>query len=133
MADKMRVLTDLEEFAVDEIQSLIKKENVDDKCFEWLYKLTDILKDTDTILAMNGYIENNGYSNKMPYPYYYNDTDMAMANGNSYRNMSGNYGRNDYHNNGYSRTSLRQRLERMMNEANTEHEREAIRNALDNM
>lgn len=142
----MKVYIDTKEMVEKEIQSIVRKDELDEKCLEHLDKLVDIAKDIDTIFAMHDYQEDdNGYSNRMYYPHYY---DNEMMNGNSYRyNGYGTnrmrYSRdNDYHmndnmhnGNGYSRTeNLRMRLENMMNsEDRTETEREALRNAINRL
>ena len=57
MADKMRIYDDLKEMVEEEIDKIVKKDNMDEKCLEWLDKLVDIAKDIDTIYAMhNGHI-----------------------------------------------------------------------------
>ena len=142
MSDRMHVYVDLKEMVEKEISNIVKKDELDEKCLDLLDRLVDIAKDIDTIFAMNDYqYDENGYSNRTPYPYYYMDDMPNRMHGNSYRNYNGNmnhnmnnqYSRNNYRS-GYSReNSMRDRLEQMMNEATNEHEREAIRNALDRM
>ena len=134
MADKMRVYVDLKELVEREIQNIVRKDEMDDKCLEHLDKLVDIAKDIDTIFAMNDYsegYEDYGYSQNARYPHIYRDDTMPMVNGNSYqrRDNMGRYSR------GYSRSDgmIRDRLESMMNEATTEHEREEIRSAIDRL
>ena len=140
MANNMRVYEDLKEMVEREIDNIVKKNDIDEKCLEWLDKLVDIAKDVDTIFAMHDYADdgNGGYSNRMYYPHYYNDGDMPMTHGNSYRNRGnmGRYSRGDYgyRGHGYSREGdMRERLEQMMHEATTDVERNAIRHALDQM
>ena len=148
MADKMRTYLDAKEMVEKEINGIVRKGELDDKCLEWLDKLIDIAKDIDTIFAMHDYQddENGGYSNRMYYPHYY-DGDMMTGNSYGYNRYGANrmrYSRdNGYHDingmdmngNGYSRTeNLRMRLEQMMNsEATTEKEREALRNAINRL
>lgn len=139
MADKMHIYEDALDMVEEEIDKIVKKEELDDKCLEYLYKLVDISKDIETIMAMRG--EYGGYSedgySMRGRPYYSYDDGM---NGHSYRRRDsmGRYSRDyrhgGYMGNGYSREGdLRMRLEQMMNEATTDHERDAIRNALDRM
>lgn len=141
MADRIRTYTDTLEMVEKEIKAVNRKGELDDKCLEYLDKLVDIAKDIETVLAMHDYQdeENGGYSNRMYYPHYY---DNEIMNGNSYRFNGLKYSRDkDYHymhnmnDNGYSRTeNLRMRLEQMMNnEATTETEREALRNAINRL
>ena len=47
MADKMRVYIDTKEMVEKEIQSINRKGELDEKCLENLYKLVDIVKDTE--------------------------------------------------------------------------------------
>ena len=123
MADRMKIYEDVLGMTHDEIDNIVKKDELDDKSLEYLYKLVDIAKDIETIMAMHDYGD-DGYSGKM-YPYYMYDGDMPM-NGNSYRKRD-SMGR-------YSREgNLRMRLEQMMNEATSSHERDAIRSALERM
>ena len=143
MAEDMRVYEDVKDLVEDEIEKIAKKDELDEKCLEWLDKLVDIAKDVDTIFAMKGYGEDHGYSQK--YPYYSHDDGMKMyplinspsMDGYSYRNRDsmGRYSRDGYdYRNRYSRDGdVRAKLEQMMSEATTEHEREAIRGALDRM
>lgn len=130
MADKLKIYEDVLSMTHDEIDNIAKKDELDDKSLEYLYKLVDIAKDIETIMAMHDYSDDDGYSNRM-YPYYMYDGDMDMR-GNSYRKRDsmGRYSRTG----GYSRGSeMRMRLEQMMNDATTDHEREAIRSALERM
>ena len=144
MADKnYRVYEDVKDMVEDEIEKIVKKDELDDRCLEVLYKLVDISKDVETITAMHEYggemDMENGYSSRM-YPRYMYD------NGNSYRNRDsmGRYSRNGGYSgrmnnsyayrNGYSRTGdLSAKLESMMSEASTDREREAIQRALEQM
>lgn len=136
MADKMHIYEDLKEMVEDEIDKIVKKGEIDEKCLEYLDKLVDISKDIDTINAMNEYGgEEPGYS-QMRRPYY-NSYDDGMTNRNSYqrRDGMGRYMRSYDNGGGYSRGggNIAARLESMMAEASTEHEREAIRRALEQM
>ncbi len=157
MADKMRAYIDAKDIVEKEIQNIARKGELDDKCLEELDKLVDIAKDIDTIFAMNNYQEDdNGYSSRMYYPHYfdgdmmngnsygynrYGNNRMSYTGGNSYRmnentnGMNGMSNMNGMNGNGYSRTeNLRMRLEEMMNnEASTEKEREALRNAINRL
>ena len=127
MAEKDRLYEEVMSLVEDEIEKISKKEELDEKCLDYLYKLVDIAKDIETISAMQSEY-GGGYSNRM----YYDD---GMMHGNSYRqkrDSMGRYSRTGYR--GYSRDGdVMSRLEMMMNEATTEREREAIRRALDSM
>lgn len=133
MADRNRIYEDVLDVVEDEIDKIVKKEDFDDRCLEYLYKLTDIAKDSETIMAMRDeYVDDSGYSQR---------GNSYRMSGNSYRGngrYSSNYG---YRNGGYmggygySRdgSDMRSKLEHMMNEASTEHEREVIRRTLEQM
>ena len=144
MADKdYRIYEDVKDMVEDEIEKITKKDELDDRCLEVLYKLVDIAKDVETVMAMHEYggefDMENGYSTRM-YPHYMYD------NGHSYRNRDsmGRYSRTGGYNghmnnsytyrNGYSRTGdIAAKLESMMSEATTDREREAIQRALEQM
>ena len=136
MTKDMRIYEDVKDLVEEEIDRIIKKGELDDKCLEYLDKLVDIAKDVDTIFAMHSEYDYDGYSQSRR-PFYSYDEPM---HGNSYmrRDSRGRYS-NDYRSggymgHGYSREGdMRARLESMLNEAATEHEREAIRSALDRM
>lgn len=140
MADKTHIYEDILDMVEEELDKIVKKGDLDDKCLDYLDKLVDISKDVETITAMRGeYGNNENGTYSMRRPYFYDD---GMSDGSYHRggyqnrdsmgrysrNMGGNYG-NGYRSNG----DMRMKLEQMMNEATTEHEREAIRNALDRM
>lgn len=139
MASKDHVYDDLKEMVEDEIDKIVKKGDLDEKGLMYLDKLVDIAKDVDTIYAMEDYGDESGYSQtRRPY---YNDGQMMPMMGNSYqrRDSMGRYSNNRYNMNrgydnrygGYSREGeLANRLQTLMDEATTDREREAIRNAL---
>lgn len=128
-------MEDLREMMCDELDEIVKKDSLDNTQLEQVYKLVDIIKDIDEI-NMNGMSE-SGYSQTGMMP--------IWNTGNSYRNGYANNGyanRNRdsmgrYSRTGYSREGdndhMIQKLERMMDEAPTEREREAIRRCLDSM
>lgn len=124
MANQNSMYDDVRDLVESEIEKITKKSELDEKSLMYLDKLIDIEKDTYEIEM--GYEQfGNGYSQGR-YPYY----------GNSYR-QNGN-GRNayggSYRSGGYSRNSdIMSRLETMMDEAQTEHERNAIRRVLESM
>lgn len=147
MANEMHIYEDVKDMVEDEIEKILKKGELDEKCLGYLDKLVDIAKDVDTITAMHEYgaeaeEEMRGYSGRMYPPMYNYDSGRSYGyNGNSMRRYSGNTqdwngdGRSNGYRNGYSRggSDMVARLNQMMNEASTEHEREAIRMALQQM
>lgn len=135
MADKTRIYEDVLDLVEEEIDKIVKKGELDDKCLEYLDKLVDISKDVETITAMRGESGNGGYSSRGGYSY---EGGGGRSNGNSYRgrNSMGRYSsRNSYdYRNGYSGDeNMRMRLEQMMDEAPSDREREAIRRAIEQM
>lgn len=132
MADKMKIYDDVKDLVEDEIDRIVKQGDLNDTTLMHLDKLIDIAKDLCEIeekdMGMDG-----GYSQRM-YPQY-----PMMDRGNSYRRDSmGRYSRDSRMNtydgsNGYSRhgDDMADRLGRMMSEAQTDREREAIRAALE--
>ena len=129
MADKMRIYDDVKDLVEDEIDKIIKQGDLNDTTLMHLDKLVDIAKDICEIEEKD---MDGGYSQRS-YPHYY------MDRGNSYkRDSMGRYSRDSRMNtydgsNGYSRhgDDIADRLGRMMSEASTEREREAIRAALE--
>ena len=121
----MKVLYDLEDMLEDEIKKLTKKSELDVASVELAYKMVDIIKDIETIMAMKNSEYDGGYSR----------SDGAWTNGGSYasrRNMNtGRYMR------GYSRNDehehMIQKLERMMDEATDENVRRSIRKSIDEL
>lgn len=129
-------MEDLREMMCDELDEIVKKDSLDNTQLEQVYKLVDIIKDIDEISEKE--MGENGYSQTGMMP--------IWNTGNSYRNgyMPGNgYANRNrdsmgrYSRTGYSRESdtdhMIQKLERMMDEAPTEREREAIRRCIDSM
>lgn len=132
MADRNSIYEDLKDMVEDEIEKITKKGELDETSLMHLDRLVDIVKDTCEI-EMSA---EQGYSQRHA-PYY----PYSMDGGNSYqrRDSMGRYSRNNsYRGNGnsyngnYSRNGdIVDRLESMMNEAQTEREREAIRRAME--
>lgn len=147
MANEMRIYEDTIDRAEDEIEKILQKKDWDEKCLIYLVHLTDIAKDSYEILMRHEYSteaknEMNGYSGRMYPPMYnYGSGQSYGYNGNSMRRYSGNTqdwnndGRSNGYRNGYSRggNDMVARLNQMLDEASTEHEREAIRMALQQM
>ena len=145
----MKVYDQIKDMLCDELEEIAKKKELTTNSLEVLYKGVDILKDISTIKAMEqeypeeGYSRDGGYSQgyfgRMPY-YMYDE-----APGNSYARGRGRYANRDSmgryssegssygdHMGGYS-GDTREELQRIMNSAQNDREREAIRKALDSM
>lgn len=145
MADKNRIYEDLKDMVEEEIDKIVKKGDLDEKQLMYLDKLIDISKDICEIEEKNEMSE-NGYSQRMYPPMYYRDNDLMTGNvadmGNSYRrrrDSMGRYSRDMYDDrmmsrdgySGHGNNDMADRLGRMMSEATTDREREAIRSALE--
>ncbi|MCD8088214.1 MAG: hypothetical protein LUE22_06480 [Oscillospiraceae bacterium] len=110
-----------------ELEELAHKElGVGD--LEILHKLTDTLKNIDKIEMLEseeGYSQ-RGYSRESG-----NSQRGSYSRGNSYANRGEHYVRGHYSRNGYSRSGMMEHLERLMDEADTKQEREAIRRCME--
>lgn len=141
----MKVYDQIEEMLCDELEEIAKKKELTSSSLDVLDKGIDILKDIATIKTMEQEYPSEGYSQgyfgRMPYYMY----DEMPNSGNSYargrgsnarRDSMGRYsseGRSyDYSRDGYS-GDTKEELHRLMNSAQNEREREAIRKALDSM
>ena len=142
----MKVYDQIKDMLCDELEEIAKKKELTTNNLDIMYKAIDIVKDISTINAMEqeypseGYSRDGGYSQgyygRMPY-YMYDD---GMAHDNSYargrganakRDSMGRYS-NDYSRDGYL-GDTREELQRLMNSAQNDRERDAIRRALDSM
>ena len=137
MANQNSMYDDVRDLVESEIEKITKKSELDEKSLMYLDKLIDIEKDTYEIEM--GYEQfGNGYSQGM-YPYYGNSYQQNSYRQNGNSNRNGGYSRNgyggSYRSGGYSREGgdIMSRLETMMDEAQTEHERNAIRRVLESM
>lgn len=144
----MKVYGQIKDMLCDELEEIAKKKELTTNSLDVLYKGIDILKDISTIEAMEqeygssqeGYSKDGysqGYYGRMPYYMY----DEMPHNGNSYargrgsnanRDSMGRYSSDGRSYDGYS-GDTKDELTRLMNSAQNEREREAIRKALDSM
>lgn len=143
----MKVYEQIKDMLCDELEGIAKKKELTTSSLDVLYKGVDILKDISTIEAMEqeyGHDEgySGGYYGRMPY-YMYDDGMGGQGNSyargrgsNARRDSMGRYsseGRSyDYMHNDYS-GDTKEELQRLMNSAQNDREREAIRRALDSM
>lgn len=115
-----------------EMDNVVAKNDLNENSLGHLYKMVDILKDMSEIEMTDA-----GYSQRYMYDGNSYRGNMYRSNANSYRGSNsyrGNSYRNNYYNGGYSRTGDHmERLQRMMDEAQTEQEREAIRRVMEQM
>lgn len=143
-AQDMKVFDEIRDMLCDELEEIAKKKELTSSSLEIIGDAVDIVKDISTIKAMEqeyptvGY-SRDGYSNgSYGRPVYMNDGDV----GNSYaRGRIGDVKRDSmgrYSNEGYSRNDgysgdTKEELHRLMDAAQNDKEREAIRKALDSM
>lgn len=156
----MKVYEQIKDMLCDELEEIAKKKELTSSSLDVLDKSIDIIKDIATIKAMEqefpeegysgeGYSREGGYSRgfygRMPY-YMYDDAGTGMSmEGSSYARGRGQNAKRDsmgrYSNEGksynYSRDGYsgdtKSELQRLMDTAQNEREREAIRKALDSM
>lgn len=131
----MKVYEQIKDMLCDELEGIAKKKELTAGNLDVLYKAVDIVKDIETIEAMQeGGYSGEGYSGRMIY-----DGD-SYARGRR-RDSRGRYSR-DYSERGYSRDysgeyddgysrDTKEELRMMMDRAKDEREREALRKALD--
>ena len=147
----MHAMEELRKTLEKELDKIAAKGTINENDLSHIDKLTHSMKSIDTIEAM----QNTGYS-RGAYPDYQNGGSYnSYDRGNSYNdggysgsyNDMGRYSRDGgysyrrdgdgdgrYYEQGYSRGgSIRERLEQLMNDAQTETEREAIRRCMSQM
>ena len=113
-----RIFEDLREIVMRELGGIVSRGELDDGTLMCVDKLVDIIKDIDEIES-----HDNGYSNTE-----YNR--MSYDNNNRGRGGMGRFGNN--FRGGYSRDgSTMDKLNRMMNEASSDMERDVIRKIMD--
>lgn len=142
----MKVYDQIKDMLCDELEAIAKKKELTTNSLDVLYKGVDILKDISTIKAMEQEYPDEGYSRdgysrdgysqgywgRMPYYMYDDGNSYARGRGaNARRDSMGRYS-SDGRSYDYS-GDTREELQRLMNSAQSDREREAIRNALDSM
>lgn len=142
----MKVYDQIKDMLCDELEEIAKKKELTTNSLEVLYKGVDILKDISTIKTMEqeypeeGYSRDGysqGYYGRMPYYMYDENPGSSYARGrgsNARRDSMGRYSGGHIYDEhmGYS-GDTREELQRIMNSAQNDREREAIRKALDSM
>lgn len=127
-----RVLEDVREIILKEMDDIAAKRELDENSLICVYKMVDIIKDITEIEEKESEMSMSSYSANGSYEY-----------GNSYANRVGNgrssrynYARGNSSNRGggYSRDGdVMDKLNRMMNEASSDTERDVIRRIMNNM
>lgn len=130
----MKVYEQIHDMLCDELGEIAKKKELTTSSLDIIYKSVDVLKDIKTIESMeieypsysqDGYSRDGysqGYWGRMPV-YAYDD---GMSHRGARRDSMGRYSE------GYS-GDTREELTRLMNAAQNDRERDAIRKALDSM
>ena len=131
----MKHMEDLKEMLCDELDEIAEKGKVTAGDLDAIDKLTHSIKSIETIIAMGEY--SNDYMNGS----YQNRDAMGRYSRNSYArggNRGGNsrgYSRRGYSRDGYSygREEIMAELEELMEDAESEKEKRAIRMAIEQM
>ena len=144
----MKALHELKEMLCKEIEKVTVKDAITPAEIEALYKVVDIIKDIDTIEAMEEYGEDDGYSERgySRRGYSRRDGSYGYSEEGSYRrgrdSRTGRYVSRDNGSyrggyRGYSREDARDnmmsRLEEAMDSASSEHERQAIMRCMEKL
>lgn len=155
----MKVYDQIKSMLCDELEEIAKKKELTSSNLEVIDKAVDVIKDLSTIEAMeseygysqDGYSQegysrggySGGYFGRMPYYMY--DDGMSQEGGsyargrgsNARRDSMGRYSREGRSNEGRSYEGYsgdtKEELKRLMDTAQNDREREAIRSALDQM
>ena len=133
----MKALKDLKEMLEEEVKKITKKGDITPTELESAYKVVDIIKDIETIWAMEDYSEDDGYSGRMSYGRYAYDDGMDMSYRRG-RDARGRYVSRDGRSyRGYSmdgsKEAMLAKLEEAMHEATSEHERQMIMSCMEKL
>lgn len=131
----MKALEDLKCILEKEVGKMVAKDSITPQDVEVAYKVVDIIKDIDTIHAMEEYGDDDEHSSRG-----YSNRRMSMDDGMSYRrgrdSRTGRYVSRDYSGR-YSRDEARDRimdrLEEALEAATTERERQMIVSCMEKM
>lgn len=130
----MKVLDQIKDMMCDELEDIAKRKDLSSNSLDIIDTAVDVIKDIHTIHAMEQeYPQESGYSQgfygRMPI-YMYDDgmTGSSYAQGRNANAARDTRGR--YMARGYS-GDTKEELQRLMDTAKDDREREAIRNALD--
>lgn len=143
----MRVYNQIKELMCDELEHISRKNALDMNSLEVVYKAVDVIKDIDTIEAMEdfkgssyagaSYIGNSmngqdGYSGMYPMGGYSFERGRGA---NAQRDNQGRYADGYLRDNGYyaGSSNTKEELQRLMDKATNETEKEAIRVAIESM
>lgn len=143
----MRTLYNIKDLIEDELKSIAKKDELTDIDLDNVYKMVDICKDITTIEAMKASEYSSAYSREYSsenYPMSYEGSYRSYARGGSYDSSyarrgrdgdgDGRYSERGSYRDGYSgHDETKEKLERLMQKAGTEQERESIRRIIAQM
>lgn len=129
----MKRMEELKEMLCDELDDIAAKGTISAGDLDAIDKLTHSIKSIETIMAMKGY--SNDYMNGRSYANRdgdgrYSRNSYARNGGNSRGYSRRGYSRNDY---SYGRDEMVEELRELMEDAETEKEREAIRHCIEQM
>lgn len=144
----MRVYGQIKEMMCDELEHIARRNSLDMNGLEVVYKAVDVLKDIDTIEAMEGltqrgssygnsYVGNSYVGNSMAggdgysgmYPVYGYSYEQGRGQ-NAQRDSMGRYMDGGYY---AGSSNTKEELKKLMERATNETEKEAIRVALESM
>lgn len=147
----MDAIMDLKTLIEKEIMKVTSKGDITPTELKSLGEAVDILKDIETICAMKEYgdddssyaMSNRGYSSRRPYEYpMYRDSyesydDMSYRQSRAQGGQGGSSNAREKSRDGYSRHAEKEemifKLERMLNKARDEEERNAIMECIDKL
>lgn len=142
----MKVYNQIKDMLCDELEEIAKKKELTSNNLDVIYKSVDIIKDLATVKAMEEEYPEDGYSSdgysrysrdgysQGRMPIYAYDDGMSYARGRGSNARRDSMGRYSSEGRSYDYSGdTKEELTRVMNMAQNEREREAIRKALDSM
>ena len=135
----MRVYNQIKDLMCDELEHIARKGELTHNNLEVIDKAVDIIKDIDTINAMQEYIEGNSYDEHYMrgegYSRMYPVLDGYSFERGRQRDSMGRYSGRGNSMDGYyaGGSNTKEELQRLMDKATNETEKEAIRVAIESM
>lgn len=131
-----RTYDDLREMLMKELDEIVQQGQMDGNTIECVYKMVDILKDLGEIEKHEMGYSQTGYS-MYPYAWEGNSYEGNRGYSRQRRDSMGRYSRDNYSNRDYSRNSEREeimaKMGRMMDNASSETERQAIQRIMNQL
>lgn len=134
MGEIMKAMEHSQEMVANEIDKLYRKGDMTEAGLKALYELLDIAKDASIVMAMHE--ESNNSYGRMPYMYGYGYDDYAMARRGRDGDGDGRYNEGRSNRRSYNtayddgKNEAIKKLERKMQEARDDREREMIRSMI---